>query len=448
MRTICCSFIYNCCIFVYILSLFTVTNGLINIHGIKKQKVVHHHPLKQYIDTNNKFIQQFMMLQQQIEKEPVEELRFIQPDTNEWVSLHPNCFRRYIDNNDDNNDNSLVSPNNNNNNNNNNNKSYYSPQIAASLESARSILYPWILEEQHSLNNEGWSTEWKAITYYDRTNISTSNDIDNTNSNDNNQVPLHGYLIRNAKYHSTRFNQENDGTDNDSKTIILFFPTAVGVHDLFLLYKASQIVNQSSQLKHCTIMILDLFSDPSGWLWDKTKYMDRYNHVRNELLQHENINNIQQQHPRRPILQNRIHAALDYIHTSYCTNVTTTTSIAALGWCFGGHCIAELARMDLHHLFQNNNFPIHAMITFHGVFSELEIPTMNDNNDQNNIQQQEEEGDDNTIPLPPKKRSEILICHGLQDPFVPSSDLEKALYVLLVFVLNFIYFLKKILISN
>ena len=66
--------------------------------------------------------------------------------------------------------------------------------------------------------------------------------------------------------------------------------------------------------------------------------------------------------------------------------------------------MAELARMP-----QN----VSAMITFHGVFSALLVPPPS--------------SDHHASHVAPPRRSEILICHGRQDPFVPSEDLENAL---------------------
>ena len=258
------------------------------------------------------------------------------------------------------------------------------PRIASSSQSAQTLLNEWIQDDI----NESWSTEWKSITYFD-----------DHKSNTTNPTPLHGYLIRNAQLQSNS-PKEGEKKLTAPSTYILLFPTAVGAHDLFLFYKASQIVNHPS-LQHCTVMIVDLFSDSSGWLWDKTGDNDKYESIRDNLLRHHNSNddNVHGM-PCRPLLQKRIHAAFSYIYE--LDGNDTVVTAAALGWCFGGHCIAELARMTIN---------VKAMITFHGVFAGLQSPGSLDE----------------TLELPQRRQSEILICHGLQDPFVPSEDLEMAL---------------------
>ena len=263
------------------------------------------------------------------------------------------------------------------------------PRIAASVESANTLLNEWMREDPY----DQWSTEWKAITYFD--------DISKSNAPTMDPIPLHGYLIRHAAFHA----EANTDGKKSPEGFILFFPTAVGAHDLFLFFKAAQMVNHPA-LRHCTILITDLFSDPTGWMWDKVQYNDQYNRVRDDLLRHDAAeledNNLHDT-PFRPLLQHRINAAvaaLAQIGTKHDDPVIT----AALGWCFGGHCVAELARMP-----QN----ISAMITFHGVFSGLLVPPHS--------------SDHHVSHVPPPRRSEILICHGRQDPFVPSEDLENAL---------------------
>jgi dienelactone hydrolase len=262
----------------------------------------------------------------------------------------------------------------------------YTPRIASSALSAQTILNEWIQEDR----NESWSTEWKAITYFDDSTYDPS--------------PLYGYLIRNSKFY-TGTSSGGGKEFVEPSTCIILFPTAVGAQDLFLFYKAAQIANHPS-LQHCTIMIADLFSDPTGWLWDKTNNVDKYNSIREDLLRHNIINDDVEKCDTnirdvscRPLLQKRINAAFSYVND---LNAKDTVVTAAMGWCFGGHCIAELARMSIN---------VQAMVTFHGVFSGLNAPFTLDENSE----------------LPRRRQSEILICHGLQDPFVPSEDLEKAL---------------------
>jgi dienelactone hydrolase len=263
------------------------------------------------------------------------------------------------------------------------------PQMAASVQYAQSILDAWQEEAASWSQENGDTTEWTSILYHDRADDAAQPPI-----------PLYGYMIRNTV----------DRADVDKKDapVILLFPTAVGVHDVFLFYKAAQMVHVDS-LRHCLVVIVDLFSDSSGWLWDKVTHADQYHRTR-ELLLHP-VRAAAQTETCRPVLQSRIRSVLSYIQDHV---ISKPTSLAALGWCFGGHCIAELARMEE---------GIATMITFHGVFSELQLP----------ILPPADKGDDNDarkdIQARRPRKSEILVCHGIQDPFVPPNDLEQALYV-------------------
>jgi Dienelactone hydrolase family len=320
----------------------------------------------------------------------------------EWTTLNSNTLRRWTEPTPDNNQQQqqqqpVVS----------------FPQMAASTEYAQSIADIWKQEELSS----SWSntTEWTSIIYYDdnvTTTTTTTGDVVS-------KIPLHGYMIRNSKYCSVEHEQ----------SIVLLFPTAVGSQDMFLLLKAVQIVN-ADKLKHCTVVIVDLFSDPTGWLWDKVRNLHRYNTIRDDLLRHATNddtkddlvdatkNNLGPKNshiePYRPMLQGRVKAVFTYIRNQF----SNCTSIAALGWCFGGHCVAELARMNSSDIVPE----VRAMITFHGVFSGLQLPIPLDEgtNDDESIYQSSSRR---------PRRSEILICHGIQDPFVTSNDLERALYV-------------------
>lgn len=64
---------------------------------------------------------------------------------------------------------------------------------------------------------------------------------------------------------------------------------------------------------------------------------------------------------------------------------------AAIGYCFGGAMVLNSARMG---------FPVNGVVSFHG----------------------------GVIGVPPNKsvqKADMLICHGLADPFVPEADVER-----------------------
>lgn len=87
----------------------------------------------------------------------------------------------------------------------------------------------------------------------------------------------------------------------------------------------------------------------------------------------------------RELLRARVNAALDTLEKQPQCD---TKRVAAIGYCFGGTTVLELAR---------SGADIAGIVTFHG---GLDTPTR----DAKNI------------------KCKVLICHGADDPFVPATD--------------------------
>lgn len=244
-------------------------------------------------------------------------------------------------------------------------------QLAKDVDYAKAVLEAWKDEEDFS-----WEAEWKPVVY-----ASSSND----------DIDLHGYLIRRKPPQVS----QND----DTIPAVVFFATAAGPHDLFLLYKAVSLVNSVNE-QDCLVLIADLLGDDSGWGWnvDKSRYQAATSHVL--AAGHENDDDDDDMPMivgSRPVLQQRMQAALDYLATTHKVD-----RCAAFGWCFGGHAILETSRMPV-----AVRSRIKALATFHGVFDGLTAPTELDA--------------DTGMPV------DVLICHGTEDPFVPEENLEQAL---------------------
>lgn len=183
------------------------------------------------------------------------------------------------------------------------------------------------------------------------------------------QQPLYGHWIR-------RRPDDVDNQNDDTYQTILLFHTGAGPHDLFLLWKAASLVAQldSSSIR---VLIADVLSDENGWAWSSDR--TRYQQAREELEQNG-------------LWRSRVEAAV---------RQGGGTVSAAMGWCLGGRAIFELAQLPN---------PPSAMVTFHGVFPK-EGPLKGE-----------------AVKVS-ETQSEILVCHGVQDPFVPAESLENALYV-------------------
>jgi len=268
------------------------------------------------------------------------------------------------------------------------------PQLAKDVDYAKAVLEAWKAQDLDAT----WRTEWASVTYYD---------------DDDNNTPLYGHLVRNSQ-------SDNDANNDAAATTaptagILLLHTGAGPHDLFLLWKAAALVNTlNSPHNNVGVLIADLLSDESGWAWNADD-RSRYLAARDALLRVKNDDDDDDDDgggttiQSRPVLERRLRAAVtcleDQLQLEQSPGVDdpepNDIRIAALGWCFGGHAVAELARLRLPN--------VRAMATFHGVFDG--IPAIDD------------DGDKNNKPI----SSEILICHGVLDPFVPNGDLEKAL---------------------
>jgi dienelactone hydrolase len=245
------------------------------------------------------------------------------------------------------------------------------PQLAKDVDYAKSVLEAWKEEEDFS-----WQAIWKPIVYQDESNTT-----------------LYGYCIRKDDV------KDNGGSEKDVPGII-FFHTGAGPHDIFLLFKAVSLVNKMD--KNCVIFIADILGDESGWAWDEDR--TKYNIARENVLAVDNSNSETTGVVFRPLLQQRIQAALEYLTVNESVN-----RFAAMGWCLGGHPILEMSRMV------SIRSKLQALVTFHGVFDGLPAP-------KEDMSPTDDGGGSSSIhPL------DVLICHGTDDPFVSTNLLENAL---------------------
>eukprot|EP00522_Entomoneis_paludosa_P003315 CAMPEP_0172471890 /NCGR_PEP_ID=MMETSP1065-20121228/68052_1 /TAXON_ID=265537 /ORGANISM="Amphiprora paludosa, Strain CCMP125" /LENGTH=398 /DNA_ID=CAMNT_0013230005 /DNA_START=75 /DNA_END=1271 /DNA_ORIENTATION=+ len=247
------------------------------------------------------------------------------------------------------------------------------PQMAKDLDYARAVMDAW---KQEELDDENvWETVWCHCTY--------------STQDDNQVTPLYGHLI-----------QKPSTIESEKKACgVIFFHTGAGPHDLFLLYKAASLVNRGGD-QDTVVLVADILSDETGWAWGADRTL--YNQQRKKLLEA----------PGRSTLQKRVQAA---IRTLQALEYVDSDRLGVMGWCLGGHPVMEVAKLE--------NPAVRAMATFHGVFDGVES-----NVDNLPLGAGDEETDDaqssNLLP------AEVLICNGVEDPFVPDKSLEQALGLL------------------
>lgn len=95
----------------------------------------------------------------------------------------------------------------------------------------------------------------------------------------------------------------------------------------------------------------------------------------------------------RTLMRKRLQAALDHFQSLEKEFPIRPGEYAAIGFCFGGGAILELARTGA---------PLKAFVSFHG---DLTSPTLE--TDSKNI------------------KGSVLVLHGADDPFVPPADVQK-----------------------
>lgn len=361
------------------------------------------------------------------------------------------------------------------------------PQLAKDYNYANAILETW--KEQEESNNDDddddnesnnnnslfWDSEWKSIQYNsiepspsppillidnDTTSISTDTSSSSLLKS-RVQVPLYGHLIRrrrtttpsssSGKNEQQEQELESDNSSTNPMIGILLFHTGAGPHDIFLLWKACALVNMLFPYNNnvnMIVMITDMLSDSYGWGWNSNR--DQYQQTIQRVMMVDDkspsvtttpgtsSSSILQQ---RPILQCRIQAAIRTLQqeliimssSNYNDDPNNTSSVinnnnnhnniqlAALGWCLGGQSILELSKMNI--------LNMKAMVSYHGVFMD-DDHQWNHNND----------NDDDVAP-PTQQKTEILICHGDEDPFVTNESLQTTLYVkniydIIIFTIN------------
>jgi hypothetical protein len=312
--------------------------------------------------------------------------------------------------------------------NNDSSSQYRQPQLAKDYDYANAILEAWQGDEVLSLSpstSAMWNTEWKSVKYYDE------------------DVPLYGHFIR--KKPSTL----TTSTIALPPLGILFFHTGAGPHDIFLLWKASSIVNtlftnddpesDNNHQREVVVFIADMLSDDCGWGWndDRTMYKLVFDNVfgtascSNDNNENGSLNDEgdgDSTDPNRPVLQSRIKAAIATLQNELSAvfdkaigdsvnGSTNKFDMGALGWCLGGHSILELSKMYVPSML--------AMATFHGVFNapismEVLVPQ--------HLDQHISRDDgiyDATIVT--DAATEVLVCHGYDDKFVSNENLQVAL---------------------
>ena len=225
---------------------------------------------------------------------------------------------------------------------------------------------------------------------------------------DEDGVQLYGHVVRRRGMVRDNKMDTSSATGEMDELMpgIVFFHTGAGPQDVCLRWKADVLVTAADVFPNgCVVLIADILSDGIGWGWSSDR--SRYNSVRTNVLgvsdKSEGV---------RVNLRKRIGAAMEAIKS---VPGVDPSRLAALGWCLGGHSVLELARMQ---------YPgLRCMVTYHGVFDGIPAPQ--------NIKSASSDvsitsvGAELASKVSPAA-SNILICNGNDDPFVPKAALQNA----------------------
>ncbi len=197
---------------------------------------------------------------------------------------------------------------------------------------------------------------------------------------------LFGYLVS----CSSDSQNSQDAKKGDLPGVLLFH-TGAGPQDIFLRWKAESLAtNKIWGERGCVVFIADNISDAEGWAWSDR---ERYASERSDVL-----GSYEEQGDRkRWKLRDSIQAALDVLRG---VEEVDSNSIAALGWCVGGHSSLELG------LIQEPS--VKALISYHGVFDGVREANIGEASSQ----------------LSKRESNSVLICNGKDDPFVEKEDVE------------------------
>lgn len=200
---------------------------------------------------------------------------------------------------------------------------------------------------------------------------------------DGEQNPLYGHVVRKVD------SEESKQTPSPG---ILLFHTAAGPQDVFLFYKASLLAKAGF-----IVLICDILSDANGWAWssvERTRYtleLQKLAYDDHRLLRSRVEASI------RAVTQSKDGGA---VHFSVDKN-----RLAMLGWCLGAQPILEAPRVQT----QASDCVVRVLVTFHGVFRRDTPLTLQDG-----------------LLTSQSTDCKVLICNGIDDPFVKSEDLEQA----------------------
>lgn len=171
--------------------------------------------------------------------------------------------------------------------------------------------------------------------------------------------------------------------------VIILFHTGAGPQDIFIKYQADKLAREKLWGEEgCIVLIADVISDQIGWAWqDRKKYWE----ARKSLLEVTDKDGQKKRWLLRDTVQSTLEAARSI-------DMVDAGRIGAFGYCLGGQPVFELGMMQ--------STGLKGLVSFHGLYDNISG------------------SDYDELKHDSKRR--VLICNGSADPYVPTSDVQRA----------------------
>ncbi len=163
-----------------------------------------------------------------------------------------------------------------------------------------------------------------------------------------------------------------DGGISQRRPAVLLVHTAVGPRDVWLMWRAQSLASLGY-----VVLTADCFGDELGNCWEPA-----IGAAAREPLTAD-----------RSLLRRRLQCGLDELSAHALVD---RSRLAALGWCFGGRGVLELARAS--------PLGLRAVVSFHGILDASPVPA-------------------GVYRIEPR----LLLCHGDDDAFVAEEDVSACL---------------------
>eukprot|EP00547_Thalassionema_nitzschioides_P018472 CAMPEP_0194237694 /NCGR_PEP_ID=MMETSP0158-20130606/4623_1 /TAXON_ID=33649 /ORGANISM="Thalassionema nitzschioides, Strain L26-B" /LENGTH=394 /DNA_ID=CAMNT_0038971777 /DNA_START=224 /DNA_END=1411 /DNA_ORIENTATION=+ len=288
------------------------------------------------------------------------------------------------------------------------------PRLAKDETYATAVLHAW-RKDVSSFHGDAKDLATVGSAFVYETILRSNNEDENTT--DSTTVVMNSYLVAPSSLVAKERNNNNKEKQQERQRLpaILLFHTGAGPQDIFLRWKADVLVRELN----CVVLIVDIIGDADGYAWSDNR--ERYNAARDNILSVTSESSDQTAATTTVLarwnLRRAIGAAIHHIKEDL--DFVNGDKLAGMGWCMGGHPILELGQM------MNGISGVRALISYHGVFDGVVVC----DEDDDAAAASDDTSRDNPTPTTTAAATtttQVLICNGVDDPFVQQKHVENA----------------------